>query len=60
MKKEEAQIRCSTEVARARGRTMEELFQYDVSSTSSLFVEDLMMTKPQKSARQRSRDKTNQ
>ena len=29
---------------------MEELFQYDVSSTSNLFVEDLMMTKPQKSA----------
>ena len=29
---------------------MEELFQYDVSSTSYLFVEDLMMTKPQKSA----------
>ena len=29
---------------------MEELFQYDVSSTSYLFVEDLTMTKPQKSA----------
>ena len=29
---------------------MEELFQYDVSSKSYLFVEDLMMTKPQKSA----------
>ena len=49
-KKEDAQIRRSTEIARARGRTMEELFQYDVSSTSYLFVEDLTMTKPQKSA----------
>ena len=29
---------------------MEELFQYDISSTSYLFVQDLMMTKPQKSA----------
>ena len=29
---------------------MEELFQYDVSSTSYLFVEDLTMTKPLKSA----------
>ena len=29
---------------------MEELFLCDVSSTSYLFVEDLMMTKPQKSA----------
>ena len=29
---------------------MEELFQCDVSSTSYLFVEDLTMTKPQKSA----------
>ena len=29
---------------------MEELFQNDVSSTSYLFVEDLTMTKPQKSA----------
>ena len=30
---------------------MEELFQYDVSSSSYLFVEDLTSTKPQKSAR---------
>ena len=29
---------------------MEEIFQYDFSSTSYLFDEDLMMTKPQKSA----------
>ena len=49
-KKEDAQIRCSAEIAHARGRTMEKLFQYDVSSTSYLFVEDLTMTKPQKSA----------
>ena len=49
-KKEDTQMRCSTEIARARGRTMQELFQNDVSSTSYLFVEDLMMTKPQKSA----------
>ena len=49
-KKEDAQMRCSTEIACARGRTMEELFQYDVSSTSYLFVEDLTMTKPLKSA----------
>ena len=49
-KKEDAQMRCSTEIACARGRTMEELFYYDVSSTSYLFVEDLPMTKPLKSA----------
>ena len=49
-KKEDTQMRRSTEIARARGRTMEELFQNAVSSTSYLFVEDLTMTKPQKSA----------
>ena len=49
-KTEDSQIRCSTTVSCARERTIEELFQYDVSSTSYLFVEDLMMTKPQKSA----------
>ncbi len=38
------------EVARARGRTMEELVQYDVSSTSYLFDQEGLMTKPQKSA----------
>ena len=48
--KEDAQIRRSTEIACAQGRTMEELFQYDISSTPYLFVENLMMTKPQKSA----------
>ena len=47
-----------TEIAHARGRTMEELFQYDVSYTSYLFVEDLTMTKPQKMHLSRSRDKT--
>ena len=49
-KKEDAQIRRSTEIAHARGRIMEKLFQYDVSPTSYLFVEELTMTKPQKSA----------
>ena len=39
-----------TEVARARGRTMEELLQYGVSSTSYLFNQEGLMTKSQKSA----------
>ena len=37
-KKKDAQIRCSTEVACAQGRTMEELFQYDVSYTLNLLI----------------------
>jgi len=49
-KKEDAQMRRSIEVARARGRSMEELLQYDVSSTSYLFDEKGLITKPQKSA----------
>ena len=36
-KKEDAEMRRSVEFARARGRAMEELLQYDVSSMSSLF-----------------------
>ena len=43
-------MRQSTEVAHARGRTIEELLQYDVSSTSYLFDQEGLMTKPQKSA----------
>ena len=43
-------MRRSTEVARARGRTMEELLQYDVSSTSYLFNQEGLMAKPQKRA----------
>ena len=43
-------MRRSVEFARARGRAMEELLQYDVSSMSSLFDPQGMMTKPQKSA----------
>lgn len=49
-KKEDAQMMRSIEVTRARGRTMEELLQYDVSSTSYLFDQEGLMTKPQKSA----------
>ena len=49
-KKEDAEMRRSVEFARARGRAMEELLQYDVSSMSSLFDPQGMMTKPQKSA----------
>ena len=45
MPKSDAQLKLPVPEAGA----MEELFQYDVSSTSYLFVEDLMMTKPQKS-----------
>ena len=39
-KKEDAEIRRSTEIAHARGSIMEKLFQYDVSPTSYLFVEE--------------------
>ena len=48
-KKEDAQMRRSIEVARARGRNMEELLQYDVSPTSYLFDQEGLMTKLQKS-----------
>ena len=37
------------EVARVRGKTMEELLQYDVSSTLPLFDDDGFMTKATKS-----------
>ena len=49
-RKEDAQMRRLTEVARARGMTVQELLQYYVSSTSYLFNQEGLMTKPQKSA----------
>lgn len=49
-KKKDAEMMRSIEVARARGRTMEELLQYDVSSNLYLFDNEGLMAKPQKSA----------
>ena len=49
-KKEDRQMKRSIEIARSRGRTMEDLLQYDVSSTSYLFDADGLVKKPQKSA----------
>ena len=47
-KKVDAQMRQTIEVARARGKNIQELLQYDVSSTSYLFDLEGLMTKPQK------------
>lgn len=49
-KKKDGQMQRVLEVARARGKSMEELLQYDVASTSQLFDEDDFMTKSTKSS----------
>ena len=49
-RKEDTQMKWSTKVARAQERTVKELLQYDASSTSYLFHQEGLMTKPQKTA----------
>ena len=48
-KREDAQMKRTLEIAKIRGRTMEELLQYDVCTTSPLFDDEGLMTKPIKS-----------
>ena len=43
-------MRRSSDVVRSRRRNMEELLQYDVSSTLYMFNKEGQMTNPQKSA----------
>ena len=48
-KNKDGQMQKTLEVARMQGKTMEELLQYDVSSTSPLFDHEGFMTKATKS-----------